>query len=160
MRTLIASAFLLALLASAACSRLGSNGDAATSGRYGSSGVAADSGKDKFDVDVFERNHQLWRSKNIQNYTMVVRMEGFKLLFAEKAAVEVAGGEMQTVRSLSNTGPGGSKAYKMYETVERLFELLDEENKNGAKKIYVTYDETLGYPKAIDIDRDGVSGND
>jgi len=120
----------------------------------------SDSNTNHFDVAEFERNRELWTSKNIQHYKMIIGAEGFMINFPEEVLIEVRGRRAGPIKSLSKTGKNFTDVYKDYDTVENLFSFVDSQRKRGAKYLQVTYDAGFGYPARIEVDQDGHRGND
>lgn len=118
----------------------------------------SDANANQFDVAEFERNRELWTSKNIQNYKMIVGASGFLTNFPESVLVEVRNRQPKTVKSLSKEGRNHVETYKGYNTIEKLFGFVENQAKSKAHKLDVRYDENLGYPSYIYVDEH--SGSD
>lgn len=112
----------------------------------------SNSNTNQFDVAEFERNRELWTSRNIENYKMIVGAQGFLMNFPEQVLVEVQNRQAKSIKSLSGRNNNATQTYKEYDTIEKLFNLVEREKKKNAEKLYVKYDETLGYPAQIIID--------
>ena len=91
---------------------------------------------------------------------MIIGASGFVTNFPEEVLVEVRNREAKSIKSLSTTGRNGTSTYSAYETVDKLFGFVSDENRRGVKVLKVNYDADLGYPKRIELDRDGFYGND
>jgi hypothetical protein len=120
----------------------------------------SDSNTNHFDVAEFERNRELWTSKNIQHYKMIIGAEGFMMNFPEEVLIEVRTQRATSIKSLSKTGKNATDTYRGYNTVEKLFSFVDSQRKRGTKNLWVTYDTGYGYPTRIEVDQDGHYGND
>lgn len=120
----------------------------------------SDSNTNKFDLSVFEKNRELWTSQNIQSYRLIIGATGFLTNFPEEVLVEVRNREAKSIKSLSATGRNGTSTYSPYETVDKLFSFVSDQNRRGVKVLTVNYDPDLGYPKRIELDQDGYYGND
>lgn len=112
----------------------------------------------QFNVAEFERNRDLWTSKNIQNYKMIVGTYGFMTNFPEQVLVEVRNRQAKSVKSLSKEGRNHVETYKTYNTIEKLFGFIEQKAKSKAHKLEVWYDKDLGYPSNIYVDEH--SGSD
>lgn len=112
-----------------------------------------DSNVNKFDIAEFKRNRDLWTSKNIQHYRMIIGAEGQMSNFPEEVLVEVSDQKIKSIKSLSKTGKNATQTYKGFDSVENLFGFIKEEYDRNAEKIEVIYDEELGYPHKILVDR-------
>lgn len=108
----------------------------------------SNSNTNQFDVAEFERNRELWTSKNIQNYKMIVSAEGFLTNFPE-VSIEVRNRQAKSIKSLSK-GNNYVKEYNNYDTVEKIFDFI--ESGKGAYKLNAMFDEKLGYPKDVIYD--------
>lgn len=104
----------------------------------------------QFDVAEFERNRELWTSKNIETYKMIVGASGFLTNFPEQVLIEVRNRQAKSIKSLSKTGRNYVEAYKNYDTVEKIFDFT--ENSKKTDKLSVIFDENLGYPNQIIYD--------
>ena len=103
----------------------------------------------EFDVAGFERNRELWTSKNIQNYKIIIGAEGLLINFPEEVLIEVRNSRAASIKSLSKTGRNYTEGYKPYDTIEKLFALIEDAKKRNAESLFVRYDETFGYPARI-----------
>jgi len=108
------------------------------------------SNSNQFNVAEFERNRELWTSKNIQNYKMIVDASGFLTNFPEQVLIEVRNRQAKSIKSLSKTGRNYVEAYKNYDTVEKIFDFVESSKK--ADKLIVKFNENLGYPTGITRD--------
>lgn len=119
-----------------------------------------DANTNSFDLSVFEKNRELWTSKNIQNYRMIIGASGFMTNFPEEVLIEVRNRKAKSVKTFSTTGRNATFAYSGYQTVENLFSFLGDQHKRGVKRLEVNYDPNIGYPRWIQLDQDGFAGND
>ncbi len=109
----------------------------------------SDSNTNQFDVSEFERNKELWTSKNIQNYKMIVGASGFMMNFPEQVLIEVKNREAKSI--ISNTDNSWVESYKDYSTVEKIFDFIEREHSKKADKLYVEFDKTFGYPTKVNL---------
>jgi hypothetical protein len=115
----------------------------------------------KFDIAAFERNRELWTSKNIKNYKMVIGAKGGMINFPEQVLIEVQNSRSKSIKSLSETdGNYIEKYYKPFDTVEKLFDLIESAKKRNAETLNVRYEEAFGYPSRIYIDQDSKGSDD
>ena len=132
------------------CSKDNANGNS-----RGSNGMkVSEVNTDEFNLAVFERNRDLWTSKNIQHYKMIIGASGFLMNFPEKVLIEVRNSRPVSTYSLSKTGNNATNSYKGYDTVEHLFSFIETEKKRNAKRLDVIYDVSLGFPRQIRVDQD------
>jgi hypothetical protein len=112
----------------------------------------SNSNTNQFNVAEFERNRELWTSKNIQNYKMIVGASGFLTNFPEEVLIEVKNRQAKSIKSLSKTGRNYIEAYKDYNTIEKIFDFIERENSRRADKLNVRFNEEFGYPINIALD--------
>ena len=110
----------------------------------------SNSNTNQFNVVEFERNRELWTSKNIQNYKMIIGASGFMMNFPEQVLIEVKNRQAQSI--VSKTDNKWVDSYKNYSTVEKIFDFIEREHSGKADKLYVEFDENFGYPKAVNLD--------
>lgn len=113
----------------------------------------SNSNTNQFNVAEFERNRELWTSKNIQNYKMIVGASGFFTPFPEEVLIEVKNRQAKSIKSLSKTGKKSIETYKDYNTIEKIFDFIERENSRKADKLIVLFNEEFGYPINIALDR-------
>ena len=119
----------------------------------------SNSNTNQFDVAEFERNRELWTSKNIQNYKMIIGASGFMMNFPEEVLIEVRNRQAKSM--VSKTDNKGVDLYKNYNTVEKIFDFIEREHSRKADKLHVKFDDTLGYPTAVNLDeRVGMSDDE
>ena len=106
----------------------------------------------EFDLAEFERNRELWTSKNIQNYKMIIGAQGLMLNFPEQVLIEVQNSRAKSIKSLSQTGKNNTFEYQPYDTVEKIFNFIKQKHSKKADTLNVRYEETLGYPIKIILD--------
>jgi hypothetical protein len=81
---------------------------------------------------------------------MIIGANGFLTNFPEQVLIEVRNRQAKSIKSLSKTGRNYVGAYKNYDTVEKVFDFV--ENSKKADKLSVLFDENLGYPNQIAYD--------
>lgn len=114
----------------------------------------------RFDAAEFERNKNLWNSKNIENYKMIVEARSQANL-SNQVLVEVENRKAKSIKNTSETDKGSPAPYKYYDTVEKIFKIIEGEAKAKAKTLNVDYDKTLGYPLLVIIDeRKGIADDE
>jgi hypothetical protein len=120
----------------------------------------SDSNTNQFNLAEFERNKELWTSKNIQNYKMIVGASGFLTNFPEEVLIDVKARQVKSVKSLSKTGNNYIEAYKNYNTIEKIFDFIALENSRKADKLIVRFNGEFGYPTDIVLDEQIGSSDD
>ncbi|MBD2356461.1 hypothetical protein H6G41_17820 [Tolypothrix sp. FACHB-123] len=99
-------------------------------------------------------NRQLWRKQNIRNYRYKLSRSCFCVPQAREPV-------MVTVRKARRTWitDGAGKAverelFQQYDTVPKLFNLIEDAIAKKASNLTVQYDSKFGYPTQINIDYD------
>jgi serine protease len=93
-------------------------------------------------------NRNVWTSKAIKNYSYILEKGSQKFKLTIRSGKAYSGVDLNTNRSLSKT------ALNTYgKTVEQLFAVIDTAITNKAASVNATYDVSLGYPSAINIDQ-------
>lgn len=101
-----------------------------------------------------QRNRAKWTSQKIANYRYT--FEIFSFLTATDGPypviVEVRNGVRTSVTEANSGKLLGAEAFSSFDTVEKLFQFIQNElDRNGAT-VSVTYDSRLGYPANINLD--------
>ena len=111
----------------------------------------------KYDRDwmrsQFERNRRLWDDLKMDDYTFQFRWSCFCL--PEYTAPVDIHVELDTFVSVSlaeNGNPVAPDNWDRYETIDRLFDILEDAFDQNAEHIQVSYDPELGYPLSAFID--------
>jgi len=72
-----------------------------------------------------------------------------------EATVHVENGQVVSISNVRGDGePFDGASPSDFKSIEELFALINEAEREGAAVVQVTYDEVLGYPTDIYIDRD------
>ncbi len=99
-----------------------------------------------------ERNRQLWNEKKIADYDFVASIrEGGMSNIAEPVLIKVRGGKYISIDPISKSEKRPFEAYNRYETVDKMFDTVQEELDKGLSYVKVKYDKELGYPQDIGI---------
>jgi len=114
----------------------------------------------QFDIVEFKRNRELWTSKNIQNYKMLVGARGWMRYFPNQALIEVQNHRAISIKSLSETNEENTVSYQNLDTIEKIFEIIERASERKAERLNVEYDKTLGYPLQVTIDERFDTGDD
>ncbi len=120
--------------------------------KVSTNGDVSNSNSHVFDREEFERNRQLWRSKNVTNYEMVMEARNSTNI-ANRVEIKVEDGKAKAVVKTDSSYRGTAEQYKPYDTLEKVFEIVERESKIKHDVLTVTYDPTLGYPKGVISDR-------
>ncbi len=102
-------------------------------------------------VSDLEQNHRKWNIKNINSYNFVARIvrEGINSQ-AEEVLIEVRNGQAISIKPVSKSDQRDIKPYSRFETVEKMFDVIQVESEKGASVI-VSYNKELGYPEKIGL---------
>lgn len=122
--------------------------------------IISESNTNQFDIAEFEQNKDLWTSKNIQNYKMIIGASGFMINLPEEVLIEVKNRRAKSIKSLSKTGKNYTEAYKSYDTIEKIFDLIERENSKKADILNVRFNNEFGYPTEIFLDERADTSDD
>ncbi len=112
-----------------------------------------------FNATEFQRNKDLWKQQNIENYKMIVEARGWMINFPDEVLIEVESGRAKSVKQISRENREIGDVYKSFDNVEKIFALIEREKKAKAEVINVYYDKTLGYPLEVIVD-ESIGGAD
>ena len=99
----------------------------------------------------FESNRKKWNDTKLSNYKMVISI--FVTSFsspAEPVIIEVKDNKAISVKPSSDSDKRSVGIYDAYDTVDKLFEMIQNESNKGAT-VTVKYDNEFGYPNEIII---------
>ncbi len=85
----------------------------------------------RFDTAEFKRNKNLWNSKNIENYKMVVEAQSSANL-SNQVLIEVENRKAKSIKNTSETDEGSPEPYKICDTVEKIFGIIERAEKAKA----------------------------
>jgi hypothetical protein len=102
-----------------------------------------------------QRNKQLWAKQKISNYRYTLRRSCFCLPKAtEPVRMTVRNGKVSSMVAASNGQPVNREYFTKYDSIAKLFEIVEDAIAKKAHHVSVTYHPTLGYPTQISIDYD------
>lgn len=107
-------------------------------------------------AELLKANSDLWRSKQVKNYNFTLHATCFcGLAPRSPVRIEVRNGKPVSIVTLNkeNTFYFVPEAYKDYNTLDNLFERIEEAANREPDFISVSYDETLGYPTSFTVDQ-------
>ncbi|WP_413171446.1 DUF6174 domain-containing protein [Anabaena azotica] len=100
-------------------------------------------------------NRQLWQKQKITNYRYTLTRSCFCTTEArEPVVVEVRNGVTTAVTSVATGKPVDRELFKEYDTVPKLFNVIQDAIKRKASSLTVKYDSKFGYPTQINVDYD------
>lgn len=113
---------------------------------------------DSFQRDKLTAARARWESKNVNSYSYILELQCFCAPSTDLRPVLVTV-ENGTVASLqyyhqnpAQRTPASSTIFGPYDTVEELFELVDDAIEQDADVLQVGYDAEYGFPNAVNID--------
>jgi hypothetical protein len=96
---------------------------------------------------AFEKNQQLWKSRNVVNYRYTLSEECYcPLQYLGPNQIEVRDGKTESITYIGEGKNIDMKNVKLPDTMEKVFELA-----KGLSGKSVAYDPTYGFPKMIHI---------
>jgi hypothetical protein len=107
------------------------------------------------DKTAFEKNRRLWHESKISNYrmTMEIMKTGHRTPMGT-AVFEVRDGKMVS-GTPSPTGlqfACGTGSCEPYDSVEKIFGIIEDAIRRNPDRLKVEYDEKYGYPKSLVLD--------
>jgi hypothetical protein len=106
-------------------------------------------------TSLLQRSQQLWAKQNISNYRYTLRRSCFCLPKAtEPVTIAVRNGKVTSMVAVSNGGPVNREYFTKYDSIAKLFEIVEDAIARRAYRVFVSYHPTLGYPTQINIDYD------
>jgi hypothetical protein len=108
---------------------------------------------DRSNAVQLQQNRQLWRSQNISNYRYTLRVSCFCTPeVTQPVVIEVRNNRVTSITSANTGQPVNSEYFKQYNSIPKLFNLVQSAIAKKADSISVTYHPSLGYPTQINID--------
>jgi hypothetical protein len=104
-----------------------------------------------------QKNKQLWQKQNPTHYTFSIQPECFcDQAWLIPMRFEIKNGKVVNMSSDNQPMPASSQWMEFinrHNTVEKVFGIIETALNDKAEKLIVIYDEKLGYPKSVYIDR-------
>lgn len=98
-------------------------------------------------------NRRLWRQQKISNYRYTLTRSCFCTAEARgPVVVEVRNGVTTAVTSVATGQPVDRELFKQYDTVTKLFNVIQDAINRKASSLTVQYDAKFGYPTQINVD--------
>ncbi len=115
-------------------------------------GLTEPSGPHAEDQARLAEARQQWRAQGLADYTYVFSRSCFCVFeYREPVTITVRGGNIVSVVTVANGSPRESSTYQ---TIEGLFDDIQQAIDEDAATIRAEYDATRGYPKSAYIDID------
>ena len=102
-------------------------------------------------ADALARGRAVWASRNVSNYRFTVRVVCF-CPEIRNVVIEVRNGVVVSRTYEDDGTPVDSEFLAQYDTVEKLFAVIQEAVDQKAVRLDAMYDPTFGYPKEAFID--------
>lgn len=98
-------------------------------------------------------NRNLWNQRNISNYRYTLSNSCFCLPDARgPVVIEVRNGQTTSITSVATDQPVDPQLFFAYDTIPKLFDVIQDAIKRRAYSLNVRYNPRLGYPTQLDID--------
>ncbi|MBH8565529.1 hypothetical protein I8748_25700 [Nostoc sp. CENA67] len=109
----------------------------------------------KLDARRLQFNRNLWNKQNISNYRYTFSNSCFCIPDARgPVIIEVRNGETTSITSVETGQPVDPQYFQQYNTIPKLFNVIQDGINRNAYSLDVRYDARLGYPTQINIDYD------
>lgn len=109
----------------------------------------------KLDLRRLQFNRNLWNKQNISNYRYTFSNGCFCIPDARgPVIIEVRNGETTSITSVETGQAVDPQYFQQYNTVPKLFNVIQDAINRNAYSLNVQYDPRLGYPSQINIDYD------
>ncbi|MBE9205146.1 hypothetical protein IQ244_01060 [Nostoc sp. LEGE 06077] len=98
-------------------------------------------------------NRQLWNQQRLANYRFTFSRSCFCLPKAtQPVVITVRNGQVASITAVNNNEPVDAELFQQYNTIPKLFGIIDDAITRKASSLTVKYDPQLGYPTQINID--------
>jgi hypothetical protein len=98
-------------------------------------------------------NRNLWNQRNISNYRYTLSNSCFCVPDARgPVVIEVRNGQTTSITSVATGQPVDAQLFQQYNTIPKLFDVIQDAIDRRAYSLNVRYNSRLGYPTQIDID--------
>jgi len=99
------------------------------------------------------RHQRLWAAQNIASYQYQLQVSCFcPPAVTDPVIIKVRDGTAESVAYAATGMPAESQFFERYDTLDKLFQVINQALEGKAAEISVSYDETLGFPRQIYID--------
>lgn len=109
---------------------------------------SANSNVNDFVAAEFIKNKDLWNRQNISSYEMVVEAQNSSNT-AKQVTIKVENRRAKSIVKNDAADKESSESYKPFDTVEKIFEIVERESKTRHDVLKVNYDSNLGYPLQV-----------
>jgi hypothetical protein len=108
---------------------------------------------DNSEAAQLQQHQQKWAQQNLENYRYTLQVGCFcPPEVRQPVVVEVRNGKVASIAAAENGKSVNPDYFQNYDSVAKLFEIVEDAIARDAYRLDITYDETLGYPTQINID--------
>jgi Family of unknown function (DUF6174) len=102
---------------------------------------------------ALQQAQQQWQAQELDSYSYTLALSCFCVDdLRQPVVISVTDGEMASIIKVEGGEPAAAEFFADYNTVEKLFALIQKAIDEGADEVTITYDATLGYPTDIKVD--------
>lgn len=107
------------------------------------------------------QNRRRWAAQNIANYRYTLQINCFCLPeVRQPVVIEVRNGKRTSITPVQSGLPVNASYFRRYDTIPKLFNVIQAAINDKADSISVTYDPALGYPTQISIDPEQLAADE
>lgn len=100
-----------------------------------------------------QQAQQRWQAQTLDSYSYTLALSCFCVdEVRQPVVITVTDGETASIVRAEGGDPASAEFFVDYNTVDKLFALIQKAIDEGADEVAVTYDPTLGYPIDIKVD--------
>lgn len=100
-----------------------------------------------------QQNRQKWAQQNLESYRYTLQVGCFcPPEVRQPVVVEVRNGKVASIAAVESGKSVNPEYFQDYDSVAKLFEIVEDAIAQDAYRLDIAYDETLGYPTQINID--------
>jgi hypothetical protein len=98
-------------------------------------------------ADELQRNKGVWAQTKMANYSYTLKMQCYcDLDFTQPLRVTVRNGQPSAIHSVRTGEPLKMEQFEKYNSIDRIFRLIEREMQEEHTGVRVTYDRTTGHP--------------
>jgi cytoskeletal protein RodZ len=95
----------------------------------------------------------LWESQGIESYQYTLQVGCFCMTdMTQPVIIEVQNGEVASITYAADGSAANPELFERYNSIDKLFTVIDEAEAQDPALLDVTYDETYGVPLSVNID--------
>ncbi|MBD2439547.1 DUF6174 domain-containing protein [Nostoc sp. FACHB-110] len=98
-------------------------------------------------------NRQLWNQQKLKDYSFTFSRSCFCVPKAtQPVVITVRNGQVASITAVNNKEPVDAELFQQYNSIPKLFGIIEDAISRKAASLQVTYNPKLGYPTQINID--------